>query len=281
MSGDTWHFQFWYRDTPAGQGTSNFSGGLSVTFPVTGVVTPIAGMVQIPAGTFSMGSNAASGAPYFGQPSEQPVHSVTISQSFWMGETEVTQTQYQAVMGVNPSYFTGANFPVELVSWNDARAYCTALTAQEQAAGNIPVGMEYRLPTEAEWEYACRAGTTTEFSVGPDLFCGQAKFLYSYHSNSSCGSSSTTGTAAYSPNLFGLYGMHGNVWEWCLDSYLAYSGSSQTDPFVTGGTVRVVRGGSWYYDSTHSRSSFRGYFSPGNSADDVGFRVVLASVLVP
>ncbi|MCP5024146.1 MAG: formylglycine-generating enzyme family protein [bacterium] len=280
-SGDTWHFQAWYRDSPAAQGTSNFSNGLSVTFPTVGPTVPIAGMVQIPAGTFSMGSNAASGAPYYGQSNERPVHSVTISQSFWMSETEITQAQYQAIMGLNPSFYSGANFPVEQVTWHNARAYCAALTAQEQAAGNVPVGMEYRLPAEAEWEYACRAGTTTEFNVGASLFCGQACFLFSLHSNSGCNSSGTVSVGSYSANAFGLYDMHGNVNEWCLDSYAAYSPVSQTDPFVTGGPNRVIRSGFWSSSSNGCRSAYRISHNPGVSFASLGFRVVLAPVLVP
>ncbi len=238
-------------------------------------------MVLIPAGTFDMGSIAASGAPYYGQSDERPVHSVTISQSFWMSETEITQAQYQAMMGSNPSYSSGANMPVEQVTWHDARAYCAALTAQEQAAGNVPAGMEYRLPTEAEWEYACRAGTTTEFNVGAGLFCGQAIFGYSYHSNSSCNSGSPVNVGSYSANAFGLYDMHGSVWEWCLDSYAGYSGASQTDPFVTGGLVRVLRGGGWNNFSYNCRATIRNYYSPGFLYNTFGFRVVLAPVLVP
>ncbi len=278
MSGDSWHFQLWHRDTPAGNGTSNFSNGLSVVF---GPPQPVAGMVPITAGTFSMGSNAAAGAPYYGDTSTQPVHDVTITQDFWMGEFEVTQAEYQALMGSNPSNFSGANLPVEQVSWNDARAYCTALTAQEMALDNVPAGMEYRLPTEAEWEYACRAGTTTEYNVGADLICADARFGYSYHSSSSCSSSSTVDVGGYAANAFGLYDMHGNVYEWCLDTYAGYSSGAVTDPFVTGGSVRVLRGGSWFNDSSDCRSASRFVSSPGDSYYDLGFRVVLASVFVP
>ncbi len=277
MSGDIWHFQFWYRDSPAGQGTSNFSNGLSVAFPTTG--PPIPTMVQIPAGTFLMGSSAASGVPYYGPIG--PVHSVTISQSFWMSETEITQAQYQGMKGSNPSSSLGAYLPVEQATWYDARAYCAALTAQEQAAGNVPAGMEYRLPTEAEWEYACRAGTTTEFNVGSGLHCDRAKFAHSYHSNSSCRPLFTVNVGSYSANAFGLYDMHGNVMEWCLDSYVDYSAASQTDPFVTGGATRVIRGGSWVHDSSRCRSAWRDDVSPGIFWDALGFRVVLAPVLVP
>jgi formylglycine-generating enzyme required for sulfatase activity len=277
------NYQFWYRDpgnTCSGSGF-NFSNAWSAVWQPGSSTVPIAGMVQIPAGSFLMGSNAASGAPYYNSPNQQPVHSVTISEAFWMSETEITQSQYQALMGSNPSYFSGPNLPVEQVTWHDAVAYCAALTAQEQAAGNVASGFEYRLPSEAEWEYACRAGTTTEFNVGPDLFCGQARFAYSEHSNSSCSQSSTVAVGGYAPNAIGLYDMHGNVWEWCLDSYASYSSAAVTDPFVSDGNVRVLRGGSWYYNSRGCRSAVRGGLAPFNLGNAFGFRVVLSRVLVP
>lgn len=277
MVGDTWHFQVWHRDTPIGQGASNLSNGLSVTFPVP--PTPIAGMVSLPSGTFEMGSDVADGVPYFGQSMSQPVHLVTLSSAFWMGEHEVTQSEYQAIMGTNPSWYSGANRPVERVSWNDARAYCVALTAQESGLGNVPAGYQYRLPTEAEWEYACRAGSTTEFSVGMELACADAQFDYNYHAASSCGSASTADVASYAPNAWGLYDMHGNVWEWCLDSYMGYSAGAVTDPFGTGSPYRIYRGGSWDYPSSSSRSAYRFIRSPGQSGSDIGFRIVLAKFI--
>ncbi len=276
MSGDTWHFQVWYRDTAVMSSNSNFSNGLSVTFDYA---APVPIMVSIPADTFLMGSDVAGGTPYFGNSTTRPAHDVTISQSFWMGQHEVTQAEYQALMGTNPSNNIGAVLPVETVSWNDAVACCTALTAQEVALGNVPTGYEYRLPTEAEWEYACRAGTTTEFNVGAVLLCSNACFDFSYHGNSSCGTSSTTDVGSYSANAFGLYDMHGNVWEWCLDSYATYGAAAVTDPFVTGGSFRIVRGGSWNYDSNYCRSAYRNSFSPSASFSHFGFRVALAPVL--
>jgi formylglycine-generating enzyme required for sulfatase activity len=281
LSGDTWHFQLWHRDSGVQAGESNFSNGLSVTFGAAPAV-PIAGMVRIPSGSFNMGSNAPNAAPYFNGPLQQPVHNVTISEAFWMGEHEVTQAEYQALTGTNPSNIAvGPNLPVEHVNWNEARAYCAALTAQELAAGNVPAGYEYRLPTEAEWEYACRAGTTTEFSVGTDLLCADALFRFSNHSNSSCGVSIPVDVGSFAPNAFGLYDMHGNMWEWCLDSFASYSSGPLTDPFVTGGSIRIVRGGAWLVDSWQCLSAYRGFGSPGGSGNLTGFRIVLARIVNP
>jgi formylglycine-generating enzyme required for sulfatase activity len=263
-----------------------FQGSTPVTCEVSecpnGFLTP-PGMAAIPAGTFLMGSNAASGAPYFGNSTAQPVHEVSITNCFWMGQHEVTQAEYLALAGSNPSSFQGATRPVETVSWHDARSYCAALTAQQAALGQVPTGYQYRLPTEAEWEYACRAGTTTEFHYGSALFCGDARLGYSYHSDSSCfNPSGTVPVGAYAPNAFGLYDMHGNVWEWCLDSWARYNSGAQSDPFVTGGSSRVLRGGGWNASSALSWSAFRNVNgNPGATMSNLGFRVVLAPVLVP
>jgi formylglycine-generating enzyme required for sulfatase activity len=284
LAGETWNFQCWHRDTVLGGGaTSNFSPGLSVLF-TGGGGTPIPGMMPIPAGTFQMGSNATTGPPYYSMSGERPVHQVTISSPFWMGRHEVTQAEYQALMGSNPSNYLGATRPVERVSWHQARAYCTALTAQQTA--NLPAGYEYRLPTEAEWEYACRAGTTTEFHYGPDLFCNQARFDHSEHTNppAPCNNGPGAGpVGSYAPNALGLYDMHGNVGEWCLDSSpRLYTSAPVTDPFVTGGPTKTHRGGGWHLPSNQCRSAARSYGSaPSVSFDTLGFRVVLAPILVP
>jgi formylglycine-generating enzyme required for sulfatase activity len=253
---------------------ANFLGSSSVTrlnLVQMGVPpvnpNPALNMVPIAPGTFQMGSTA-------GNPDEQPVRQVTLTAPFWMGKYEVTQAEYQTVMGSNPSSFQGAQRPVETVSWNSAVAYCQALTAIEQAAGRVPQGYQYRLPTEAEWEYCCRAGTTTEWNTGTSLSTSQANFL------GVLGQTAVAGT--YAPNAFGLHDMHGNVWEWCLDTYASYAPGPVTDPFVTGGPNRVLRGGSWYYDSAFfCRSAYRGGITPGSSSHYFGFRVVLAPVLVP
>jgi formylglycine-generating enzyme required for sulfatase activity len=280
--GQVLHAQGWFRDPGAAKQT-NLSDALRFTLlsPPTPCVSAIPGMALIPAGTFMQGSNASSWPPYQNDPSTQPVHQVTISYCFWMGATEVTQAQYSALMGTNASWFPGPDRPVERVTWFNAQAYCAALTAQQSALSSVPPGYQYRLPTEAEWEYACRAGTTTEFNVGTSLFCYQAKFSFSNHSGSSCNSSATDPVASYAPNAWGLYDMHGNVWEWCLDSYAGYSPGVVTDPFVTGGPERVRRGGGWVMASADCRSAIRNGIDPGFANNDTGFRVVLAPILVP
>ena len=258
---------------------------------VVGAALGVPNMVAIPPGTFLMGSNATTSAPYYSVGWERPVHQVTISRPFCMSKYEVTQAEYQAVMGSNPSYFQGASYPnsanrpVETLSWNDAMAYCAALTARERAAGRLPAGYQYRLPTEAEWEYCCRAGTTTEFHYGNSLVCGQASFWYSYHTNSSCNNSyGTAVVGGYAANAWGLHDMHGNVWEWCLDAWDGssnYPAGAVTDPYVSSGFSRVRRGGGWNSLSRGCRSAYRNGLCPTCGDLNLGFRVVLAPVLVP
>ncbi|MEQ1634151.1 MAG: SUMF1/EgtB/PvdO family nonheme iron enzyme [Planctomycetota bacterium] len=167
-------------------------------------------------------------------------------------------------------------------------AYCAALTVSETAAGRVPAGYQYRLPTEAEWEYCYRAGTTTEYWFGPTLACGQTHFSYTFHSNSYCGSPSGQSSAAnvgsYPANPWGLHDVAGNVWEWCLDSWdfsANYPASAVSDPYVTTGPDRVLRGGGWGSGSGDCRAANRHNGNPGDVGDNIGFRVVLAPVLVP
>ncbi|MCU0863720.1 MAG: formylglycine-generating enzyme family protein [Planctomycetes bacterium] len=246
-----------------------------------------ANMVTIAAGTFLMGSTVTplNVDPYYNQPNAQPVHPVTITRDFWMGAFEVTQAEYQAVMGSNPSLYVGANLPVEQVSWNDAVAYCSGLTALEAAAGRLPSGYVYRLPTEAEWEYCCRAGTTAEYHYGSTLVCGQANFAYSIHSGVFCSSPGGVQPAvvgSYAANPWGLYDMHGNVWEWCLDASDAstnYPAVPVFDPYVSSGPYGVFRGGSWLSTSDFCRSAFRGVGNFRGLSSTRGFRVVCAPIL--
>ncbi len=266
--------------------TASDAAGNSTTCVATlrvlnSLACPPTGYVAIQPGIFQIGSSAPLGPPYFGDYGNcQPPHGVTITYPYLMGTHEVTQAQYLALMGSNPSFHQGNNQrPVEQVSWSMARAYCAALTAQQ--ATILPAGYEFRLPTEAEWEYACRAGTTTEYNVGAILDCSQARFSYSFHSSASCASTGPAVVGSFPPNAWGLHDMHGNVWEWCLDSFAPYVSGAQQDPFVTGGSQRVMRGGRWDYSSAHCRSAYRVPYDPSFALNSFGFRVVLAPIRVP
>jgi formylglycine-generating enzyme required for sulfatase activity len=155
-------------------------------------------------------------------------------------------------------------------------SYCNALTLAEDAAGRIPAGYQYRLPTEAEWEYMCRAGTTEEWNTGANLGTSQANFNNSYFSPVTVGS--------YGANAWGIFDMHGNVWEWCLDSWDSsanYPSFTVSDPYVSSGARRVVRGGGWTASAYVCRSAYRNSDLPDNGYDSLGFRVVLAPIIVP
>jgi len=197
-----------------------------------------------------------------------------LSTGFWMGVHEVTQSEYQTVIGSNPSTFPGdTNRPVETVTWDNATNYCRVLTLSERTAGRIPAGWGYRLPTEAEWEYACRAGArTTRFSYDDDLSATALTNYAWYFGNAG----STTHPAGQKlANPWGLMDMHGNVWEWCQDWYGTYPGGSVTDPQgPVSGVNRVVRGGSWNDLADFCRSA--GRVNVVGSTSFFGFRVVLS-----
>jgi len=237
---------------------------------------PPTDMVFIPPGTFRMGSPTNEvGRTYM----EGPQTDVIISRGFWMGKYEVTQGEYLAVMGNNPSFFQPPNAsadlsrPVEWVSWGDATAYCTALTQQERAAGRIPTDSVYRLPTEAEWEYACRAWTSTRFSYGDDP--GYTNLTDHAWYGDVLGTTHPVGQKL--PNPWGLYDMHGNVWEWCQDRFAIYTGGIATDPQGPAqGLTRVLRGGSWSHSASDCRSAYRTSADPDFRFGNSGFRVVLA-----
>lgn len=268
----------------------------------TGIPNPNpARLVWLPPGSFPMGSPSSERGR---RPSEGPQTQVTLTEGFWMGKYEVTQGEYAAVMGGNPSRYLGdLHRPVEQVSWHNAVAYCEALTRQERSASRLPAGYEYRLPTEAQWEYACRAGTTTRFSFGDALGCsdfcdfsaeldrylvwcgndgrqeeGRGSRLPDPGDGTANGQTERVGRRL--PNPWGLHGMHGNVWEWCADWWSAgLPGGSVTDP--TGpkaGSDRVLRGGGWDDVATFCRSAFRGGTGPSRADDSFGFRVALVPV---
>jgi formylglycine-generating enzyme required for sulfatase activity len=240
---------------------------------------PARNMAPITPGAFVMGSTTGSGP-------EQPVHAVTLTYPFWIGAYEVTQAEYAAVMNGNPSFFVGPNAPnaaqrpADTVSWNNALTYCQALTGIEQAVGRVPPGYEYRLPTEAEWEYCCRAGTTTPWHTGASLATPQANFGGALASAvHPLGQTAPVG--GYAPNPWGLFDLHGNVAEWVLDTYGQYPAGAVVDPFATGGVYRVYRGGSWFDGVVACRSPARAGAPPANASIGIGFRVVLAPVRVP
>ncbi len=224
-------------------------------------------LVPIPAGTFLMGS--APDEPDRGD-DEGPQTQVTLTKDFFLGATDVTQGQYAALMGVNPSDFkdVGLNAPVESVSWGDAMAFCQKLTEWERAAGRLPAGYVFTLPTEAQWEYACRAGTTGEYVGDPAEM--------SWYGDNSGGKTHPVGMKQ--PNAWGLYDMSGNVYQWCLDWYGKYPGGDVTDwAGPPTGKWRVLRGGSWYYTVLYCRSAYRD-FDPGFVGNYFGFRVALVAV---
>jgi formylglycine-generating enzyme required for sulfatase activity len=245
------------------------------------VFTPSTNLAFIPPGTFRMGSPPDEVDRWDG---EGPQTAATISRGFWMGKYEVTQGEYLAVMGSNPSYFqppnatADTNRPVETVTWYDATAYCDALTQRERLAGRIGTNSVYRLPTEAEWEYACRGWTSTRFSYGDDP--GYTNLTnYAWYLDNSDGQ--TRGVGQKLPNPWGLYDMHGNVWEWCQDWWSDnLPGGIAVDPRgPDAGTYRVIRGGGWIGWEGYAwgcRSAYRYIYYPGSRNDSVGFRVVLA-----
>ena len=232
--------------------------------------------VLIPAGEFMMGSPAAH---------KDPRHRVRISKAFYMGIHEVTQEEYEKVMGKNPSGFKGAKNPVEEVSWNDASEFCRKLSTQS--------GGEVRLPTEAEWEYACRAGTTTVYSFGNDAkdlhrygnycdrsYTGQLLWQDKAHDD---GHDKTARVGSFLPNAWGLHDMHGNVYEWCQDWYDSdyYGKSPASGPAgPRSGSERVLRGGSWAIDPASCSSADRIRALPTLTGNISGFRVVFAPQVV-
>lgn len=214
--------------------------------------------VLIKPGSFIMGSDKSRN-------DEKPAHRVTITKAFYLSRFEVTQRQYEAIMGTNPSGFKGAGRPVEKISWIMATDFCKRFSKK--------TGKTYRLPTEAEWEYACRAGTTTKYYFG-DFKTELAE--YAWYKKNSGGKTHEVGRKK--PNAWGLYDMHGNVWEWCQDWYAPgyYNNSPLTDPQGPDkGKWRVHRGGSWYEDGWAARSSIRARIKPGVSDTHYGLRLCL------
>ena len=224
-------------------------------------------MVEIPGGTLIMGSPESEAGR---DSKEGPQHQVTVP-AFFMAKYELTQAQYQAIMGSNPSAFKGNNRPVERVSWNDAVTFCEKLSQKTQKY--------YRLPSEAEWEYACRAGTTTPFyfgeSITPELVNYDGNYTYASAQKGQY-RQQTTDVGSFPPNAFGLYDMHGNVWEWCQDDYINSYNNAPTDGSALTGrsSTKLLRGGSWSYNPGYCRSACRDYYTLDYHDFAIGFRVV-------
>jgi formylglycine-generating enzyme required for sulfatase activity len=225
-------------------------------------------------GEFTMGSPEDEAV----RVSDERQHHVGITRRFGMGKYTVTQSQYEEIMAVNPSHFhaVGRDAPVERVSWEEAMEFCRRLTERDHESGKLPEAYVYTLPTEAQWEYACRAGTTTPFHFGKSLSSKQANFNGNYPYGGEKGPylKETTPVGAYPANAWGLYDMHGNVWEWCADWYGDYGEAEVLDPCGPArGSRRVVRGGSWYDHARDCRSACRGRDAPGGRDFLLGFRV--------
>ncbi|MGL5508383.1 MAG: formylglycine-generating enzyme family protein, partial [Microcoleaceae cyanobacterium] len=226
-------------------------------------------MIYIPAGTFSMGANTNEiGA----NKDEYPQHQVTIKEPFYMGKYPITQAQYKAIMnGENPSDAKGDQRPVERITWDMAINYCQQLSAK--------TGKIYRLPSEAEWEYAARAGTQTPFHFGETLTYTLANYRANYtYANGQIGEETgeTTDVGYYPPNAFGLYDMHGNIWEWCQDDWHKNYHCAPTDGNArlnTEGNIKILRGGSWCDGPAYCRVATRYYIHRSFIDNLFGFRV--------
>jgi len=258
------HLPIWYNFTDTeGEAEGETEEGEGEGY-AAGEEREFGGMIFVwcPPGQFAMG---APDGEVDRTANEQPQHTVTLSKGFWLAKYETTQAQWQAVMGVNPAYFKGDSRPVECVSWNRVQEYIAALNG-------LNPGMDFRLPTEAEWEYACRAGTATRFYWGDDLD-GSLVEQHAWTDLDSWGR--THGVGLKTPNPWGLHDMSGNVSEWTQDWFGAYSGGPVNDPAgPVEGTTRAVRGGCWgvHYPSCRSASRV-GYAKPDFGFNYLGFRL--------
>ncbi len=224
--------------------------------------------VLMPSGEFLMGSPETE---RWREPQERQ-HTVTFTRRLFMGTHEVTQEQWHAVMGARPSWFDGraARLPVENVTWYEVQDFLRRLTA-------VSDGSTFRLPTEAEWEYACRAGTATAYSVGDVLTADSANIdpRAPDDPDPTSRDAATRPVGSYRPNRWGLFDMHGNVWEWTADAHCAYKTEAQTDPAATSHSpLKVIRGGSWRFRADSARCALRYTHNPADRGFSLGFRVV-------
>jgi formylglycine-generating enzyme required for sulfatase activity len=220
-------------------------------------------MKWIPAGDCFLGSPPEENSRGV---DEGPLTRVTLTKGFWIGATEVTQAQWRAVMGTDPSRFKGAVLPVEQVSWHEAQEFCRRINEREKAAGRLPAGYVYSLPTEAQWEFAAEGSTSESFKAPVDDLA--------WHDQNSGGSTHPVGMKR--PNRFGLFDMLGNVWEWCSDWYAPFPGGHQIDyAGPKSSTSKANRGGSWWAGPRGQRPANRYRDMPQNGNDDLGFRLAL------
>jgi len=238
---------------------------------------PVTGMsfVLVPPGRFVMGSPADEP----GRAADETLHRVVLPRGFWLGRTEVTRAQWERVMGAgerhpekpNPFRTADPRCPVVSVSHDDVREFLRRLETMNP-------GQRFRLPSEAEWEYACRAGSATSFSVGNQLTDAQANVdARIAHAGAAPGKwrARPVAVGSYAPNAWGLYDMHGNAWEWTADDYAPYAAGPATDPHASArGAGKVIRGGSWAFPAARARSAARQAHAPGDWGYSVGFRVV-------
>ncbi len=301
VEGDSWLTRGWmelttptaiWMDPVPTESPRKVYRALKVTKPV---VQTVANMVWIPPGSFVIGSPETERGREWGGAPEGPQTRVTLTKGFWLGKYEVTVGEYFAVMGnyppdcYNPENPGDLDRPVHCASWDDAVAYCQKLTEQERTAGRLPEGYAYRLPTEAEWEYGCRAGTTTRYSFGDALECDDGcEYCALFDSYMCwCGNGWPGRVGQKLANPWGLYDMHGNMMEWCQDlmdwEHPEYPGGAVVDPQgPTTGSGRVIRGGGWYDwsvwfdDAGVCRSAFRYGGDPAYWSYYLGFRAVLA-----
>ncbi|MBO4544424.1 MAG: formylglycine-generating enzyme family protein, partial [Verrucomicrobia bacterium] len=245
--------------------------GQNITIPLSDTVN--LELIWVEPSTFVMGSPEDE----LGRWSDETQHEVTLTYGYWLGKYELTQAQYEAVKGSNPSYFKGADLPVECITFYGAQSFCEKLTEIERAAGRLSEKYVYTIPSEAQWEYACRAGTTTALNSGKNLSdkkeCSEMNEVGWYKSNSD---STTHPVGQKKPNAWGFYDMHGNVYEWCWDTYGAYPTSPVTDPMgASWGSCTVIRGGSCMDTSDGCRSAYRNYTYEYNGYNNLGLRVAL------
>jgi formylglycine-generating enzyme required for sulfatase activity len=220
----------------------------------------------VPSGWFVMGSPESEEGRIVKMEAQVEV---TITKGFWMGKFEVTQDEYKKILGINPSRHIqgGGDAPVDQVSWDDAINFCIKLTEQEKGKGNLPNGWRYDLPTEAQWEYACRAGTETPF-------CGEPLDEYAWYSDEN-NRFRTQPVGTKKPNAWGLHDMHGNLREWCRDWFVSELASGADPSGPPTGEGKVYRGGFFNHPKTHCRAASRSGIAPNHNDDTFGFRVVL------